>query len=93
MQNFINSFLKIIKYPVAIFCVLAFYPMSIALVQMIFKTFTMDILLYFLFPIVGKLRDLKTYIDGNLYSMNQHGFLRDREFELESIFTVCRNKC
>ena len=38
----------------------------------------------FLFPIVGKLRDLKTYIDGNLYSMNQHGFLRDREFELES---------
>ena len=38
----------------------------------------------FLFPIIGKLRDLKTYIDGNLYSMNQHGFLRDREFELES---------
>ncbi len=38
----------------------------------------------FLFPIVGKLRDLKTYINGNLYSMNQHGFLRDREFELET---------
>ena len=37
-----------------------------------------------LFPIVGKLRDLKTYINGNLYSMNQHGFARDLEFELES---------
>ena len=37
-----------------------------------------------LFPIVGKLRDLKTYIDGKLYSMNQHGFARDLEFTLES---------
>ena len=27
-----------------------------------------------LFPIVGKLRDLKTFIDGNEYHMNQHGF-------------------
>ena len=36
-----------------------------------------------LFPIVGKLRDLKTYIDGKLYSMNQHGFARDLEFVLE----------
>ena len=53
MQKFINSFLKIIKYPVAIFCLLSFYPMSIALMQMIFKTFTIDILLYFLFPIIG----------------------------------------
>jgi len=35
-----------------------------------------------LFPIVGKLRDLKTYIDGNLYSMGQHGFARDKEFIL-----------
>lgn len=35
-----------------------------------------------LFPIVGKLRDLKTYIDGELYSMNQHGFARDKEFKL-----------
>ena len=36
-----------------------------------------------LFPIVGKLRDLKTFINGKLYSMNQHGFARDLEFELE----------
>lgn len=35
-----------------------------------------------LFPIVGKLRDLKTNIDGAFYSMNQHGFARDREFQL-----------
>ena len=35
-----------------------------------------------LFPIVGKLRDLKTFIDGNEYHMNQHGFARDMEFEL-----------
>lgn len=35
-----------------------------------------------LFPIVGKLRDLKTYINGNLYSMGQHGLARDKEFSL-----------
>ncbi|MBQ7277422.1 MAG: aldose 1-epimerase family protein [Bacilli bacterium] len=35
-----------------------------------------------LFPIVGKLRDLKTYIDSNVYMMNQHGFARDKEFTL-----------
>lgn len=35
-----------------------------------------------LFPIVGKLRDLKTYINGELFSMPQHGFARDLEFEL-----------
>ncbi len=35
-----------------------------------------------LFPIVGKLRDLKTNIDGKTYNMNQHGFARDKEFEL-----------
>lgn len=38
----------------------------------------------FLFPIVGKLRDLKTFINNKEYSMNQHGFLRDQEFELYS---------
>lgn len=37
-----------------------------------------------LFPIVGKLRDLKTIINGKEYSMNQHGFIRDQEFELHS---------
>jgi len=35
-----------------------------------------------LFPIVGKLRDLKTFINNKEYSMSQHGFLRDQEFEL-----------
>ena len=37
-----------------------------------------------LFPIVGKLRDLKTFINNKEYSMNQHGFVRDQEFELLS---------
>jgi len=37
-----------------------------------------------LFPIVGKLRDLKTIINNKQYSMNQHGFVRDQEFELFS---------
>ena len=37
-----------------------------------------------LFPIVGKLRDLKTFINNKEYSMNQHGFVRDQEFELYS---------
>lgn len=37
-----------------------------------------------LFPIVGKLRDLKTFINNKEYHMNQHGFLRDQEFELFS---------
>ena len=35
-----------------------------------------------LFPIVGKLRDLKTIINNKEYSMKQHGFVRDMEFEL-----------
>ena len=35
-----------------------------------------------LFPIVGKLRDLRTSIDGKEYKMNQHGFARDKEFSL-----------
>lgn len=34
-----------------------------------------------LFPIVGKLKDGKTQIDGNIYEMGQHGFARDMEFE------------
>ena len=53
MQNFMNTFLKYIKYPVAIGSVIAFYPLSRALMQLVFKTFTMEILLYFLAPIVG----------------------------------------
>lgn len=34
-----------------------------------------------LFPIVGKLKDGKTIIEGNEYEMGQHGFARDMEFE------------
>ena len=34
-----------------------------------------------LFPIVGKLKNGKTIIDGNVYEMGQHGFARDMEFE------------
>lgn len=37
-----------------------------------------------LFPIVGKLKNNKTKINGKVYNMNQHGFARDMEFkELE----------
>lgn len=35
-----------------------------------------------LFPIVGRLKDNETFIDGVSYNMNQHGFARDMEFEL-----------
>lgn len=34
-----------------------------------------------LFPIVGKLKNGKTLINGNEYEMGQHGFARDMEFE------------
>lgn len=34
-----------------------------------------------LFPIVGKLKDGKTIINGSTYEMSQHGFARDMEFE------------
>lgn len=34
-----------------------------------------------LFPIVGKLKDGKTVIEGAEYEMGQHGFARDMEFE------------
>ena len=34
-----------------------------------------------LFPIVGKLKDNKTFIDGKEFNMGQHGFARDMEFE------------
>ena len=35
-----------------------------------------------LFPIVGKIKDNKTKINGEIYEMTQHGFARDMEFEL-----------
>ena len=34
-----------------------------------------------LFPMVGKLKDNKTEINGNEYEMSQHGFARDMTFE------------
>lgn len=34
----------------------------------------------FLFPIVGTLKDKETYINGELYKMGSHGFLRDNDF-------------
>lgn len=34
-----------------------------------------------LFPIVGKLKQNKTIINGRTYEMPQHGFARDLEFE------------
>ena len=34
-----------------------------------------------LFPIVGKLKDGKTIINGRTYEMGQHGFARDMNFE------------
>jgi galactose mutarotase-like enzyme len=34
-----------------------------------------------LFPIVGKLKNGKTEIEGKTYEMGQHGFARDMEFE------------
>lgn len=35
-----------------------------------------------LFPIVGRLKDNETLIDGKLYNMSQHGFARDCDFKL-----------
>ena len=34
-----------------------------------------------LFPIVGKLKNGETQIDGQIYKMGQHGFARDMEFD------------
>ena len=47
-----------------------------------------------LFPIVGKLKDGKTLIDGNSYEMGQHGFARDMEFEQigENSYVLKSNK-
>ncbi len=53
MQNFINTFLKIIKYPVALLSTLSFYPLLQALISMIGQTFSQELALSFLAPIVG----------------------------------------
>ena len=34
-----------------------------------------------LFPIVGKLKNEKTIINGQTYEIGQHGFAKDMEFE------------
>ncbi len=35
-----------------------------------------------LFPIVGRLKDNETLIEDNIYTMSQHGFARDMDFEV-----------
>ncbi|WP_419750173.1 aldose 1-epimerase family protein [Terrisporobacter petrolearius] len=35
-----------------------------------------------LFPIVGKLKEDKTLIEGEIYNINKHGFARDMDFDL-----------
>lgn len=49
-----------------------------------------------LFPIVGKLKDNEYLFEGKTYSMNQHGFVRDMEWEFvaqttDSIIFKIRN--
>lgn len=36
----------------------------------------------FLFPVVGSLKNKQTTIDGVIYPLSQHGFLRDQEFKV-----------
>ena len=38
-----------------------------------------------LFPIVGRLKDNETVIDDKVYTMTQHGFARDMNFDLVDI--------
>ncbi len=38
-----------------------------------------------LFPIVGRVKDNYTFIDGQKYELTQHGFLRDQDFEVETL--------
>ena len=38
-----------------------------------------------LFPIVGRYKNDRAYYEGKAYSMTQHGFARDKEFELTMI--------
>ena len=53
MQNFINTFLKYIKYPVGFLAAIIFYPLLMALIKMIGKTFSEEIALHFLAPVIG----------------------------------------
>lgn len=40
-----------------------------------------------LFPNIGTIKDGKTWMNGKPYPMVKHGFLRDRDFQLETIET------
>lgn len=42
-----------------------------------------------LFPIVGNYREKESVFEGKTYSMSQHGFARDMEFNLESQNDSC----
>ena len=53
MQNFMNTLLKFLKWPVALLCALGFYPLLVALVNIISASFTVEILLYFLAPVAA----------------------------------------
>ena len=44
-----------------------------------------------LFPIVGRLKDHKTIIEGNEYEMGQHGFARDCNFE--TVYVTANSIC
>lgn len=53
MQNFINTLLKIIKYPLALISIFFFYPLIQSFIHLISQTFSGDLLLYFIAPIGG----------------------------------------
>lgn len=53
MQDGINWFLKIIKYPVAVLCAFFCFPLLLALIRFIAHTFSMNLAVYFLLPTIG----------------------------------------
>ena len=53
MQDAINWFLKVIKYPVAVSCAFFCFPLLQALIRFIAHTFSMDLAVYFLLPTIG----------------------------------------
>ncbi|MGN0919632.1 MAG: M50 family metallopeptidase [Alphaproteobacteria bacterium] len=74
MQNFMNTLLKYIKWPLALLCAFCFYPLSEALVQMIGQTFTTSLFIYFLLPIGGVmlLWGLVPGLSGNALTIFAH---------------------
>ncbi len=53
MQDAINWFLKIIKYPLATLCAFFCFPLFKALLSFISHTFSVDLAVYFLLPVIG----------------------------------------